>query len=121
MEARAKHVESALVITAGMLVLHLVWGWEGFLWIALGVALVGALVPPLARYLHVGWSALGHALGWVNSYVLLAVLFFMVLTPMAALRRLVAKDTLQRKRRTSGSYFSERDHLYVPKDMGDLW
>jgi Saxitoxin biosynthesis operon protein SxtJ len=121
MEARTRHVESALVITAGMLLLYAAWGWMGFVWIALGVALVGAFVPVLARYLHTGWTALGHILGWANGNIILALLFYVVMTPMAALRRLVAKDTLQRKRRADGSYLTDRDHLYVPKDLQDLW
>lgn len=121
MEARTQHVESALVITAGMLLLYAVWGWLGFVWIALGVALVGAFVRPLARYLHVGWTALGHALGWVNGAIILAVLFYVVMTPMAALRRLVAKDALQRKKRAEGSYFTTREHLYQREDLEKLW
>jgi hypothetical protein len=121
MQNRTLHVESALVITAGMLLLYAGWRWEGFLWIALGVAIIGAFIPSLARYLHMGWSLLGRALGWLNGGIILAVLFFVVMTPMAVMRRWVAKDALQRKRRTEGSYFSERDHAYVAKDLEDLW
>lgn len=121
MQERSRHLETALVITTGMLVLYFVWGVVAFLWVALGVATVGAFVPVLAQSLHMGWTLFGKALAWVNSFLILGLMFYVVLTPMALLRRLLAKDVLQRRRSKGESYFHTREHTYGSKDLENLW
>jgi hypothetical protein len=61
--------------------------------------LVGALVWPRALApIERGWSLLAHALGWINTRILLAVVFFVVLAPIALLMRAIGKDPLDRRR-----------------------
>jgi len=69
------------------------WPW------AVGAALIGsgALYPPALRYPFAIWSAAGKALGWVNSRLMLALLFYLVVTPMGLLMRLVRRDPMARK------------------------
>jgi hypothetical protein len=44
------------------------------------------------------WMRLGHVLGWINTKILLGVIFYGVVTPMGLVRRLVlGKDALQRR------------------------
>src|SRR5258708_38009382 len=38
------------------------------------------------------WMRFARALGWVNSRILLSLLFFVVITPYSALQRLVGRD-----------------------------
>ena len=42
------------------------------------------------------WMRFARALGWVNSRILLTLLFFVVITPYGALQRLVGRDRLGR-------------------------
>ena len=67
--------------------------------IALGVALiVPALVAPgVLRPAHRVWMALGAALGWVNTRIVLGVIFFLVITPTGLLLRLTGRDPMQRR------------------------
>ena len=69
------------------------------LW-ALGLmaALVGlGLVAPAAlRHPYRGWMALGHALGYVNSRILLSLVFYLVVTPMGFVMRLFGRDPMRR-------------------------
>ncbi len=41
----------------------------------------------LLRTVWRGWLALGAVLGWVNTRILLLVVFFLILTPLALARR----------------------------------
>jgi hypothetical protein len=66
----------------------------------LAAALQPAWLRPLAR----GWGRAGHALGWVNSRVLLTLLFVVVLCPVGAIARLLGSDPLGR-RRSARSYW----------------
>lgn len=63
---------------------------------AIGLALVlAALIQPSSlRAIAAGWGRIGHALGWLNSRVLLTVLFAVVLWPIGVLSRLFGTDAL---------------------------
>ncbi|MBM3804744.1 MAG: hypothetical protein FJW26_20820 [Acidimicrobiia bacterium] len=64
--------------------------------IALVVALLGLLAPALLKPVYRGWMILGHALGWVNSHIILGVLFFTIFTIGALLMRLFKVDPMRR-------------------------
>ena len=46
------------------------------------------------KFLFKGWMAFAHALGWVNTRILLVLFFFVVITPAAVVMRLFGKDLL---------------------------
>jgi Na+/melibiose symporter-like transporter len=73
--------------------------------------LLGALVwPPVLAPIERGWSLLAHALGWINTRILLAFVFFVVLMPVALVMRAVGKDPLERRRdRRRPTYWRTRD------------
>jgi hypothetical protein len=66
--------------------------------LGLAVALIlPALVAPrvLAPAQRV-WTALGEALGWVNTRIVLGVIFFGVVTPTGLVLRLAGRDPMHR-------------------------
>ena len=73
--------------------------------------LAGALGWPRALApVERGWSMLAHALGFINTRILLALVFFVVLAPIALLLRLVGKDPLERRRdRARPTYWRTRE------------
>jgi hypothetical protein len=66
--------------------------------VALACVLVGpALVAPrVLAPAHRAWMALGAALGWVNTRIVLGVIFFGLITPMGLVMRLTRRDPMQR-------------------------
>ena len=86
-------------ILGGILRLHLgPNSWSPGLWTAgtLLVALYYA-IPPLRRPVFVGWSYLTYPLGWLLSHLVLLGVFYLILTPIGLVRRLVAPDPMQRR------------------------
>jgi len=65
--------------------------------LALAVGLPGWVRPTLLRPIFVGWMILAFPIGWVVSKLLLLVLYFIVLTPVAVLFRLMGRDLLKRR------------------------
>lgn len=63
---------------------------------AIGAALLvaGALAPAALVLPNRVWRRIGHALGWVNTRILLSLFFFLVLTPVGLVMRLAGKDPL---------------------------
>lgn len=62
-----------------------------------GALILLALAAPVALGpIHRIWMKVGHVLGYVNTRILLGLIFYVVLTPMGLVRRALGKDTLQK-------------------------
>jgi hypothetical protein len=79
----------------------LVWRREDpRLWaLALAIVLVlPALVAPrILAPAHRAWMALGSALAWVNTRILLGAVFYGLMTPMGVVMRLFGHDPMRRR------------------------
>ena len=62
-----------------------------FAGVGAAVFLLALISPPATLWLRALWLRLAAALGWVNSRILLTVIFFVLLTPIALLRRLLSR------------------------------
>lgn len=72
-------------------VLHAWAVFAGAILVILGSAAPGSLVYPY-RF----WVGLGHALGWLNTRIILAIIFFGLITPMGICMRVFGKRLLPR-------------------------
>jgi Saxitoxin biosynthesis operon protein SxtJ len=65
------------------------------------------------------WFGLSHVLGTVMSKVILTLVFFIIVTPIGLLRRLMGKDSLQLKKfkKDRDSVFLVRAKLVDKKDL----
>ena len=81
------------------------------LWIGIPGLILGLISPRLLHYPYKCWMALGHALGWVNSHIILGLVFIVVLQPIAYVMRLTGYDPLRRRRKGESTYRENRqDH-----------
>jgi hypothetical protein len=95
----------------------LVWRATGslstprYIWgIGVVLAAVYYAVPPLRRPIFAGWMYAAYPIGWVVSHVLLALIYFGLLTPIGKLMALVGYDPMERRfDRTAASYWIERE------------
>ena len=93
-----------------------------FAYIALIISMLAAISPRLAQGMHTAWMALARVLGWINSRILLTVLFFVILTPIALLARWRGANSLQLRRKPGqDSWFVSREHQYDKTDMEQIW
>ena len=99
----------ATVVGGALLLLALHQGWRGaprWVWLALaGIAailLLGALIAPrLLHPVYRAWMRLGEALGWLNTRILLSLVFFLVVTPIGLVLRLFGRSPLDTRPRES--------------------
>jgi hypothetical protein len=121
---RRKEQKSALTVGI-VLVAMAAWsayrGRDGAIWVfgSLGLALIaaGLFLPAAARSFHAAWMRLAHALGWVNSRILLALLFYLVMTPMGLIQRLAGRDALRRRGQGASSYWIPRSSPKQSKEQ----
>jgi hypothetical protein len=68
-----------------------------WLWVAaVVVPIIGWLVPGFMRVVFLGMSYLAWPIGFVVSHVVLAVVFYLVMTPIGFLMRLLGYDSMKR-------------------------
>ena len=91
------------------------WGITGFIFI------LSYAFPSLAKPFYWLWMGLGFLIGSVMSRLILLIIFFFVLTPVALVFKLMGRDALNRRKHESSSYWVEHppikdksyyDHLF---------
>lgn len=115
-----KHQQTCLVIMTGLLVFWFIYGVKWLVTVAVVIGLIGAFVPVVAKWINWAWYKLAEGMGWVMSKVLLTVIFYLFLFPVAFMARLFGKNTLQLKRKND-TYWVSRDHSYSGKDLENVW
>jgi hypothetical protein len=62
-------------------------------------------LPKILFWPYKGWMMVGHVLGWINTRIILGVVFYLIVTPIGAVRRWLGKDPMGRHLRPDlGSY-----------------
>lgn len=117
-EDKSKILESLIVIAAGFLVLYLVFELDWLKWVSLTVLLIGAFSDFLSKWIHTLWMKLAHAMGFVMSKVLLSLVFFLFLFPIALLYRLTRKKPAGKH---AATYYYTRNHTYTANDLKNVW
>jgi hypothetical protein len=97
------------------------WKWQApvaaWLLASIGVIVVVAYyaLPPLRRPLFVTWRALLFPVQRAISYGVLAVVYYLVFTPVGLFRRLMGRDPMGRVfEPEANSYFVRRRTVLVP-------
>ena len=101
----------------GIFLIAAAYGWyqqfsntwvEVFLVLASILLLCTLIAPKLLRPLNKAWYQLGLFLGRFVSPIVLGILFFIVISPIATVMRLVGRDALLIKKRQVDSYWIDR-------------
>jgi hypothetical protein len=119
---RIDTLKTNTVLILAFLVAHLIFGAKWLLWTALLLALGNVFesraTTVIARY----WMRFASFLGAVNTRILLAAMFFVVLTPIALLYRLFNREAADRFRKNSqSSYFDDVRKSFDREDFEKLW
>lgn len=118
-----KVLETICVLAIASLIIGFIFGLQIFFVIALVLLLIGTFIKKLAFVIAQGWLKFAHILGAFNTKVILTLIFFLFLTPIAILYRVVKGDSmkLSRSDKNEKSYWIEKNHEYVAKDMENVW
>jgi len=80
-----------------------------FLYAAIALLLIALFVYPLAKIIHRAWMKLAEVLSWVNTRILLGIIFFLILVPLAFLRKMMSKDNLPLEPGDEASYYVDTE------------
>ncbi len=118
-----KSIEAMLAISTGLSVIYFITENQYFLIASISIGLIGLFSSFLSKKIAWLWFKLAETLGRINGFILLSVLFFILLTPLAWLMRVFKKDSLKTRKETfkNQSYYIERNHEYSAKDIENPW
>lgn len=84
--------------------------------LSIAVPLVGIGVPEVLRWLYIGLSYATYPIGFVVSHLVLAIVYFVVVTPIGLVMRVCGYDPLERKfDAKSPSYWKVRRTRAAPE------
>ena len=78
------------------------------LWVGIPGFILGVTAPRLLLYPYKGWMALGFTLGWVNSRIILGLVYIIILLPISFVMRLIGHDPLRTKLKEVKTYQENR-------------
>ena len=74
------------------------------LWLSIISLILAISKPGLLLYPYRAWMLFGHILGWINSRIILGLVFLIVLQPIALIMRILGHDPLRTKKISQKSY-----------------
>ena len=88
------------------------WVWITLVTIAAVLLIAAAVAPSLLRPVYRGWMRLGEGLAWVNTRILLTLIFFLVVTPIGLVMRLFGRSPIAVKRSDDSYWTDVEPHSY---------
>lgn len=120
MSEKIKQKETIITIVTGLIIIGWLVRKQILFPVAATIGLLSLLSDYITSKIHWLWMKISHIMGFVMSKVILSIVFFVFLTPMAFLSKLGRKNLLQLKR-SDKSYYEERNHKYQKEDLENVW
>jgi len=78
--------------------------------ISLFFFIAGLLLPLLLKPIYIFWMKLALILSWINTRVLLIIIYYLLFTPISLILKLIGKDLIDSKiDRSARSYWKKRE------------
>lgn len=121
MQTKETQLRTLLVLVLGFGLLSLYFQRPLLLYIGLTLGILGIASDYLLTQITRLWEKIGHLLGQINGKILLTLVFYLILTPLAFLMRKLSKTHLPLTRTPGQSYFTDKPHTFQKKDLEELF
>lgn len=61
------------------------------------------------KAIYNAWMKFAHALGWINTRIILTLVYLLIFTPIALIFRLIGKDPMDRRFESVDSYWIKKE------------
>ena len=113
--------KTAIIIVAGLLTVHLVTKNNGFLYVAVVISIFTAMSARVAFFIEKIWFYFAEILGSIIPKIMLALIFFVFLTPIAIFRKVISKNNFLQLKNRQNSLWIERKIDFSALDMDKPW
>ena len=112
--SKHKVYESLLVIVVGFCIIQYFTNWLYVKEVALLIGVIGILSFFWGKKIATTWLKMAEILGQISSRILLSVVFFLFLTPLALLYRIFSKKTKDQD-------WIKRNHQFSKEEFEKVW
>ncbi|MFH1081388.1 MAG: SxtJ family membrane protein [Pseudomonadota bacterium] len=110
------------VLALALLIAYLAFGLPWLLWIAMLLVFGNAFESRITARVAASWMKVAAVIGNFNTRIILSIMFFVILTPIALAYRLLNRDLVDHFRENRRpSYFDDVHKKYVKSDFEKLW
>jgi hypothetical protein len=100
------------VLAAALLIAFMIWSFKILLWLTLLLLIGAATGSRISAFIARYWLKLSRFIGVINTKILLSLVYFVILTPIAALFRVFNKAAVaQFKCNDKNSYFIDSNNV----------
>lgn len=110
-----------LVITVGFLALYFITKWHGAISISIIIGILGLSSSSIARIFSIVWSKIIRILSLIVPNILLTIIYFLLLTPLAYFSRLLKAPRQMIIKNTEQSFFKVKDKSFKKEDFEKMW
>ena len=112
---------TVLVICIGFLFVYLVFKEKWALYASLVIGVSAIASPYLSRKIEWLWMKLSLVLGYIVPNILLTIVFFLFLFPIAFIARLSGKDSLMLSKKYKTYFIDTNDRVIDKKYFEKTW
>jgi len=112
---KAKVWETVAVMLFGFSVLYWFTHWTVFIYVNIALGAIALISYPFTKLIVQLWYKIAEVMGGIMSKVLLSLVFFLFLTPIAFMYRLF------KKRRKAHSNWHNRNHQFSVSEFEKVW
>ena len=70
---------------------------------------IGFILPTILKPIYFVWMIFAAVLGWIMTRVILSLVFYLIITPIGLITRIIGEDFLALKKKNLDSYWNHRD------------
>ena len=118
---KSEPIKTVLVITVGMMVVYLITKLQWTLYISVSVGILGVLSDYLAKKIDYLWMKLTWILSLIMPNILLSIIFYIFLTPVALLSRVFGEKNQLSLKNTSSTLFKDSNKKFDKASFEKPW
>ncbi len=109
-----------LTISMGFLLIHIITNWQWAIFTSISIGFVGLVSNYMSDKIERVWLQLAKILSYIVPNILLSLIFYFFLTPLAFLYRLFNKDVLKLSNKYE-SYFNNVNEIMDKDSFHKTW
>ena len=118
---KSNPTKTVLTITVGFLIVYMVTQEKWAINVSVVIGLSGIFSTFIAQKIEWLWMKLAWILSLVVPNILLSLVFFIFLFPIALLSRLTSKKNLLQRKQPKGTVFKTRNVVFNAKSLENPW
>ena len=117
---REKALETIIVLALASLIASLWLDVSWLIYLSIGLLAISLVSKRITSVIGKGWLSFSHYLGLVMNYIIMFIIFYFFLFPLAFFQRLAGGNQIL-KRKKGESHFHRRSHFFSGRDIENPW